>query len=371
MTPSAEFAAIKGVPLLVDSTPDWICDSFDLSRVHGLMNCKRIAIVGGIGGTHIGGSLDRAAKQLGLEVLSFDVSKAFRANRLRKLASWHLFGHRPPLLKAFSEMVVAMASRSPPDVLIATGAAPLTANSLRALRRLGITCINYSTDDPWNPSQRAAWHLAALPEYDIVFTPRRSNFRDLELLGCRAVHYLPFGYDEKLFYPTEPAPEVQAAEVLFVGGADRDRINFVKEFLQSGCRITLVGGYWQRCRELRDCWVGQAAPERLRTLTASAKVNLCLVRRANRDGHVMRSFEIPAIGGFMIAEDTDEHRELFGDEGRCVLYFKTPTEAVSKTEWALSHPWEWKRMADSAHALIVEGRHTYAHRLQTMLAFAV
>jgi len=33
-------------------------------------------------------------------------------------------------------------------------------------------------------------------------------------------------------------------------------------------------------------------PDAVAALTAAAKVNLCLMRRANRDGHVMRSFEI-------------------------------------------------------------------------------
>ena len=53
----------------------------------------------------------------------------------------------------------------------------------------------------------------------------------------------------------------------------------------------------------------------------AAKVNLCLVRRAKRDGHVMRSFEIAAVGGCMLAQDTDEHREIFGPEGEAVRLF--------------------------------------------------
>ena len=46
---------------------------------------------------------------------------------------------------------------------------------------------------------RAKWYLHALPHYNVVFTPRRSNIEDMLQLGCREVRYLPFGYDEFLF----------------------------------------------------------------------------------------------------------------------------------------------------------------------------
>ena len=99
-------------------------------------------------------------------------------------------------------------------------------------------------------------------------------------------------------------------------------------------------------------------------------MNLCRVRRANRDGHVMRSFEIPAVGGFMVAEDTAEHREIFGAEGERVCYFRTPAEAVERTRWAMSHPEERARMAASARALVIGGAHTYRDRLERMLEAA-
>ena len=66
----------------------------------------------------------------------------------------------------------------------------------------------------------------------------------------------------------------------------------------------------------------------------------------------MRTFEIAAIGGFMIAEDTEEHRELFGDEGECVLYFSDAREAAEKSLWAMRHSNERQRMAAASTAAI-------------------
>ena len=39
----------------------------------------------------------------------------------------------------------------------------------------------------------------------------------------------------------------------------------------------------------------------------------------------MRSFEIAAVGGCLLAQDIDEHREIFGSEGEAVVYFRRET----------------------------------------------
>src|SRR5262249_40023749 len=160
---------------------------------------------------------------------------------------------------------------------------------------------NYSTDDPWNPAIRSNWHLRALPLYDLVFTPRRSNFDDFRHLGCAKVHYLPFGYDENLFASAEYSNDTPAHDILFVWGAAPDRATFISEFMSYGPSVAVVGGYCERYPAFRQVALGAKSPEAIRALTAAAKVNLCLVRRANRDGHVMRSFEIAGIGGCMLA----------------------------------------------------------------------
>jgi spore maturation protein CgeB len=99
-------------------------------------------------------------------------------------------------------------------------------------------------------------------------------------------------------------------------------------------------------------------------------VNLCLVRRANRDGHVMRSFEIAAAGGCMLAQDSGEHREIFGPEGEAVIYFRDAKEAAQRARALLRDSFERKRLAAVLHRRIVGGAHTYAHRLATMLGIA-
>jgi spore maturation protein CgeB len=329
--------------------------------------CETLAIAGAFVGTHVGGSLWRAATHLGIDTAKFDTNDAGCGFRILRAALWHFGDRRPPGMDQFSRAVVYGCEELGPEMLIATGMAPLTRSALRTLRAMGITSVNYSTDDPWNPTLRASWHMRALPEYDIIFTTRRANISSFKDLGCREVQHLPFGYDEWLFSPRPRALEGPAPDVLFVGGADCDRVAFITEFLHTGPSVTLVGGYWDRFARMRPYALGQLAPEALCALTAAAKVNLCLVRRANRDGHVMRSFEIGAVGGCMLAEDTSEHREMFGDDGEAVVYFRSPQEAADRARTLVSDPARCAQLSKAIKARISGGGHTYKDRLVSML----
>lgn len=330
----------------------------------------RLALAGMFGGTHLGGSFARAAEHIGIDTVTFDANDAFSGPRLLRSVSWRLLGHRPPRLDRFSQAVTASCLQNRPDVLIALGTASLTRQAIGRLSSAGIACMTFCSDDPFNKTQRAAWHLAALPAYKFVFTPRRANIPDLTALGCADVRYLPFGYDETLFGPCANEGSPQDLDVLFVGGADGDRVQFIREFLRSGLRIGLVGGYWDRHPEMKPYALGFKTPKELCTLSATAKVNLCLVRRANRDGHVMRSFEIAAVGGCMLAEDTDEHREIFGREGETVLYFCNPSEACTKALWLVGNAQERVRMAEAVRTRAGGAENTYRARLATMLNLA-
>ncbi|MFZ4593442.1 MAG: glycosyltransferase family protein, partial [Verrucomicrobiaceae bacterium] len=97
-----------------------------------------------------------------------------------------------------------------------------------------------------------------------------------------------------------------------------------------------------------------------------------LVRRANRDGHSMRTFELAAVGGCLAVEDTTEHREIFGHEGKYVYYFTSIADLLALTSKLLADCAERQRLATAVRSHIIDGgRHTYAARLGTITALCV
>ncbi|HBY62991.1 MAG TPA: hypothetical protein DEH78_24470 [Solibacterales bacterium] len=329
-----------------------------------------VVVVGSRGGTHIGGSFERAAGR-DLSVRLIDSGSAFEGPRLVRAASWRLLGRRPLHLDAFGESVVESCRRSQPAVLVATGLAPLSARRLEQLRRLGVKLVNYLTDDPWNPAHRASWFLQALPLYHHVFTTRRANLEELRQAVPGEVHYLPFGYDPSLFYQVDLEPaeaEALASDVVFAGGADQDRVPYFAALAEAGFTLALYGGYWDRYPATKRYARGMASPDLVRRAFRAARIGLCLVRRANRDGHCMRTFEVPATGTCMLAEDTDEHREIFGRDGLAVAYFRDIPEMIGKARALIAEEESRRAMAALALQIVTTGGHRYSDRLRSILA---
>ena len=330
----------------------------------------RLVIVGNRGGTNVGQSLERAAMRLGHSVELVEARLAMEGPRWRRIVSWHVQGRKPPRLNSFSEAVEDACRRSRASLLLTTGMAPITGPVLARIRSNGTVCANFSTDDPWNPEQRAEWFLDALGQYDAVFTPRSANIPQFRSASKASLSLLPFGYDPDLFFPVDLVDgekEKYAADVVFVGGADRERAAYLGALRQAGIDIALYGDGWDSYGETQQLTRGHAPPLILRNATCGAKVALCMVRHRNRDGHVMRTYEAAAMRACMVVERTPDHEELFGQDGAAVLYFNSGTELVEKVRWLVARPDERSRLAAAAHHLIVNGRHTYADRLEAML----
>jgi hypothetical protein len=329
-----------------------------------------LLIVGNRGGSNVGGSFERAAADLELAVSLIELCRAMDGPSWLRRFKWHVLGRRPTRLAEFGNDVASYCEEFRPKILLATGQAALGAATLKNIRRHGTFCANYLTDDPWNPVHRARWFLGALPHYDCVFTTRRANIDELRQI-CRHVKFLPFGYDPELFYPEPLTPDEMntlASDVLFAGGADRDRAAVIGTLIANGFHVRLYGTYWDRYPETRGASSGQADISLLRKAITATRVALCLVRRANRDEHSMRSFEIPAVGACMLVEKTAEHLEMFGPDGTTVRYFKTTSEMVRVLAELLQDERERHRLSAAVHRRIVSGPNRYRDRLVQMLS---
>ena len=332
---------------------------------------KRVLIVGNPEEHHVGAHFLSAARELGIEANLLDVREAHSRNLWLKRFFHRVLNRRPARLNRFSEAVVEMCRQAKPNLLLVTGISAPHYRALQEIKTLGIQRANFLTDDPWNPRNSAGFFWPALREYDVVWSPRRANLEDLRRHGCQRVEHLPFGYHPNRHFPEAPQTEAEwqrfTCDVVFVGGADADRLPLARALVRAGLKVHLYGGYWDRDAVLRPCWRGFVQGRELRLAIAGARVNIAMGRKANRDGHAMRSLELPAMGACLVTEDTVEHREIFGAEGEGVVYFKTLVELVEKTSWLLTHPAERERLQAAAHKKIVEGKNTYADRLQTIL----
>jgi spore maturation protein CgeB len=241
--------------------------------------------------------------------------------------------------------------------------------ALAASRGGGIA--QYLCDDPFAPAYgRSSWK-DGVKHFDINFSTKRRIMSDLRAAGASDVRFLWFAFDPVLHLQRSEVGTVPShllCNIAFAGSSDKDRLP-VFETLKSRvpeAQLRLYSGKWSGSRVLRS----SARPavygmEYCRAMLA-ADMCPCLVRHANRDGHVMRTFELPAMGCFMLAERTEEHQELMVEGRHCVMW-ESAEELADKCRWYASRPLARGKVAVQGRNMIRDGQNTYLDRAMAIL----
>jgi spore maturation protein CgeB len=331
----------------------------------------RLLVVGNPESYHMGAHLMQAAASLHWEARIHDSRTAWSRNLWVNRIFHHLLSNRPPHYSRFNATLLKVCHSFRPELVLATGISPVSAGSLNLIRDEGAKTVNFLTDDPWNPRNEAGYFWGSLRSYDLVANPRQINLQQLRDHGCRRVEYLPFGYNPAYhFIESDISPAEKArfsCDVALLGAADGDRVPLARALAQAGFDLALYGGFWGDVADLRPFYRGEAYGRELRLAVNLAKVHVCLYRKANRDGHAMRSLEFPAMGACLAVEDSPEHRALYGDENACVVYWSDPSSLISSVHAMVSDPVRNRQLRATLHHKICgAGEHVYAHRLQSI-----
>ncbi len=321
---------------------------------------------------HVGGHLISAARGLAWAATVVDVRDAWSTNRIVNSLCFRLLGRRPPFLKRFSMDVVDQTNAVDAQWLLATGVAPIRAKELRQLRQQGIKTACFLTDDPWNPANGADFFWDSLREYDLIATPRFATITELVQHGCRSVKYVPFAYNPAYHFVESSTPEEDCryrCDVAILGGADTDRVKLAEALAASGLDLALYGGYWDCYRHLRQFSRGHVHGRELRLAVRLAGSQVCMVRRANRDGHAMRTYEFPAMGAVPVLEDTPEHRQLFVGEEFVDSFWSDPSSLVKACTRVSKDRACAASLREAAQRIVIgapanEPANTYAARLK-------
>jgi spore maturation protein CgeB len=94
-------------------------------------------------------------------------------------------------------------------------------------------------------------------------------------------------------------------------------------------------------------------------------VNVAFVAKTNRDEHTMRTFEIPACGGFMLAARTHDHLTFLREDEEAA-FFGSVDELVEKTVKYLGDPAARRRIATAGRERVT-GRERYEDRAAVVL----
>lgn len=246
--------------------------------------------------------------------------------------------------------------------------------TLRAVRRLSTPpiVIGYSPDDMAARHNNSAWFVQCLPLYDGFITTKSYGVQELSAMGCRNVVFVDNAYDPLQHRPIledDGSPITFETDVGFVGSYERDRAEMIEFLARAGIPITIRGNGWEpvASRRIPGITILPAlyGTNYARAISAT-RINLTFLRKMNRDLQTTRTIEIPACGGFMLAERSAEHARLFRD-GVEAVFFDQADELREKTRFYLDHETQRATIAAAGRTRCIESDYSYAARLRSAM----
>lgn len=317
----------------------------------------------------------RTLIRLGHEVTPIDkVPGALAARRLT--FPWRvrnrLFGARDE--SQANERMLRLPGALSPDILWIDKGLTIRPETLLALRARWpeMLTLSYAGDDMFNPRNQSPQWRGCLPLHDLHVTTKSFNVQELLAAGARDVVFTGKGFSPEVHrpLPVSDADRIRfGGTVGFIGWPERERERSMRHLARHGIDVRVWGPWpkWKSALNLRVEGEPLWSDDYARAI-AAFDINLCFLRKVNRDRHTTRSVEIPACGGFMLGERTEEHEALFA-EGIEADYFGSDEEMLAKVKLHLAHPEERRRMAAAALARCHRDGYSNAARLTTILEY--
>lgn len=279
-----------------------------------------------------------------------------------------------PDLNDDNARLLAMAKQGYWDVIWLEKALTINRQSLERVRQYCPTAkiIGFSPDDMNGRHNQSKQFLETLPLYDFFLTTKSYNVKELKKLGCPRILFIGNGFDPETFRPLQISTEERikfGGDVGFIGTYESERAEMIFYLASQGIKVRVWGGNWEKISwqhsnltiENKHLYGDDFA----KACTAF-KINLNFLRKINRDQQTTRSVEIPACRGFMLAERTEEHLDLF-NEGKEAEFFSSCEELLSKCSHYLHDEQERIRIASNGYERCLYSGYSNIERISRVL----
>lgn len=208
------------------------------------------------------------------------------------------------------------------------------------LKLPSIKLLSYSPDDMFNPNNSNANYFNSIPLYDLHVTTKSYNFIELKNAGAKNVLFCNNSFSPFFHKSYSLSNSIKKNKVGFIGSYELERYNSLLFLATNGIRINIFGDWPKNKYKPHPNLIIKnkiLINKDYASEISNNLINICFLRKVNRDLQTTRSIEIPACGGFMLAEKTDEHISLF----KCGIeaeYFISNEDLLKKCEYYLANP---------------------------------
>lgn len=318
----------------------------------------------------------RKRKQLLIEALYEDYfpmqGTSFSLRVLRRLG-------RSLFADGFNRAVKAHAKNHALDFVLVFKGMLLRPATLEPFRRAGIPLYCVYPDVSYKDHGRDIWNC--LPLYDAVFTTKSFHLADTELRSrTRRLIEVAHGHDPEVHRPVALSDRIRVAyecDVSFVGCWSPKKEEYIGHLINHLSRldIRIYGPGWHHARAaVAAHWQKRGAfGDEYALICQASRINLGLLSEAGGgtrlgDQTTARTWQIPACGGFMLHERTEELARYFEPEKE-VGTFSGPLELLVKISYYLANESIRHSIAEAGYQRSRQDNYTYIPMAETILNY--
>lgn len=271
--------------------------------------------------------------------------------------------------------IIELAEKNEYDLIWIDKGLTINGSTLRKLKKIQpqAKLVSYTPDNMAEHHNQSQNYLDGFGIYDYHITTKSYIIDDLYRMGAQKIIFSNQSYEESFHYPREIDENDMArlgADVGFVGMWEKERMDSILYLTRNGIKVKVFGDEkWNVCANDNanlEVNCGGLFNEDYVKSFKCFKISLCFLRKMNRDLQTTRTMEIPACGGFMLAERTTEHLKLF-EEGVEAEYFDTDEELLEKCRYYLSHEDERLKIAEAGRKRCISSGYSNVETLRQII----
>lgn len=228
---------------------------------------------------------------------------------------------------------------STPDIVWVFKGIEILPDTINSIKKLNIKIVNYNPDHPFIRTFSSGGNQnveKCVPLYDLHFSYNLDLCKEINNKYGVETIFLPFGYDlqEITFKKIENFNEIK--KIAFVGNPDKYRRKILLKLALEGFQIDVFGHKWEKwINHPNISTFGLISGDEFWKNLRQYRIQLNIFRPHNIGSHNMRTFEIPAVGGIMLAPESKEH-SIFFNEGEEIFTYSDFDSLVQKCNMLLN-----------------------------------
>ena len=268
----------------------------------------------------------------------------------------------------FNKVILELCAKEKFDSIVTTKGTTMSADTLGQLRTTGTRSVNWWIENMYHRLY-APWVKKHFVNFDYFLAFDSAGVQELQQLPhTNRVDFLPLAIEPELYsveIENQNDKKKYECDVCFAGARYPEREDLLTAVAQLGVRLKIFG--WPQWKEspLAKYYGGPLTMREMAKAYHYAKISLNCNLWPAKGSVNLKTFEIPASGGFELCDYQPDLRRLFKVDKEIVSY-STKEEMITKVSYYVDHVSERIAIAKAGYDRVLRD-HTLDRRVEQIL----